>query len=390
VARTPFVREIKALLDLLRDKLGRPVDIEFAVSRGQLYLLQCRPQSSAPEDRPTPIPVNVPPEQVVFAANKHVSNGQVPDITHIVYVDPRAYAELGSAEELQQVGRAIGRLNALLPKRQFILMGPGRWGSRGDIRLGVPVTYSEINNTAMLIEIARKQGKYLPDLSFGTHFFQDLVESAIRYLPLYPDEPGSQFNEDFLARAENLLPHLLPEHAGQAQVIQVVDVSRQAPGKVLRVLMNAESDAALAFLAEPAAAAGWEETVAQAPQPRAGDHWRWRMRVAEQIAARLDARRFGVKAIYVIGSTKNATATAGSDIDLLVHFGGDQGQQRELEAWLEGWSLSLAEVNYVRTGYRVDRLLDVHLVTDQDIAQRSSFAVKIGAVTDSARPLPLQ
>ena len=390
VARTPFVREIKALLDLLRDKLGRPVDIEFAVSRGQLYLLQCRPQSSAPEDRPTPIPVNVPPEQVVFAANKHVSNGQVPDITHIVYVDPRAYADLASAEELQQVGRAIGRLNALLPKRQFILMGPGRWGSRGDIRLGVPVTYSEINNTAMLIEIARKQGKYLPDLSFGTHFFQDLVESAIRYLPLYPDEPGSQFNEDFLARAENLLPHLLPEHAGQAQVIQVVDVSRQAPGKVLRVLMNAESDAALAFLAEPAAAAGWEETVAQAPQPRAGDHWRWRMRVAEQIAARLDARRFGVKAIYVIGSTKNATATAGSDIDLLVHFGGDQGQQRELEAWLEGWSLSLAEVNYVRTGYRVDRLLDVHLVTDQDIAQRSSFAVKIGAVTDSARPLPLQ
>ena len=111
------------------------------------------------------------------------------------------------------MGRAIGRLNALLPKRQFILMGPGRWGSRGDIRLGVPVTYSEINNTAMLIEIARKQGKYLPDLSFGTHFFQDLVESSIRYLPLYPDEPGNQLNEEFLARAENLLPQLLPEHA---------------------------------------------------------------------------------------------------------------------------------------------------------------------------------
>ena len=87
---------------------------------------------------------------------------------------------------MRDVGRAVGRLNKLLPKRQFILIGPGRWGSRGDIRLGVPVTYSEINNTAMLIEVARQKGNYLPELSFGTHFFQDLVEASIRYLPLYP------------------------------------------------------------------------------------------------------------------------------------------------------------------------------------------------------------
>jgi len=390
VARTSFVREIKALLDLLREKLGSPVDIEFAVSRGQIYLLQCRPQSSAPEDRPTPLPTNVPPEELVFAVNKHVSNGKVPDITHLVYVDPQAYAGLSTAEELRRVGRAIGRLNALLPKRQFILMGPGRWGSRGDIRLGVPVTYSEINNTAMLIEIARKKGKYLPDLSFGTHFFQDLVESSIRYLPLYPDEPGNQLNEKFLARAENLLPHLVPEHAAEAGVIRVVDVARQAPGKVLRVVMNADAEAAVAFLAEPSAAVSREEAVVSLPQTQAGEHWRWRLRMAGEIAARLDARRFGVKALYIIGSTKNATATASSDIDLLVHFSGGEAQRRELEAWLEGWSLSLAEVNYVRTGYRVDRLLDVHLVSDEDIARQSSFAVKIGAVTDSARPLALQ
>ena len=77
-------------------------------------------------------------------------------------------------------------------------MGPGRWGSRGDIKLGVNVTYSDINNTAVLIEIARKKGNYVPDLSFGTHFFQDLVEASIRYLPLYPDEKGIIFNEEFL------------------------------------------------------------------------------------------------------------------------------------------------------------------------------------------------
>ena len=69
----------------------------------------------------------------------------------------------------------MGELNKLLPKKQFILMGPGRWGSRGDIKLGVSVTYADISNTAMLIEIARRSGDYVPDVSFGTHFFQDLI-----------------------------------------------------------------------------------------------------------------------------------------------------------------------------------------------------------------------
>ena len=107
-----------------------------------------------------------------------------------MYVDPAAYSQIPTREEMLDVGRAIGRLNSILTKRKFILMGPGRWGSRGDIKLGVNVTYSDINNTAALIEVAQKQGDYIPDLSFGTHFFQDLVESSIRYLPIYPDHLG--------------------------------------------------------------------------------------------------------------------------------------------------------------------------------------------------------
>ena len=93
-------------------------------------------------------------------------------------------------------------------------MGPGRWGSRGDIRLGVPVTYADISNAAVLVEIARKKGGYLPDLSFGTHFFQDLVESTIRYLPLYPDDPDVVFNEAFFLRAANALAEPRPRVRG--------------------------------------------------------------------------------------------------------------------------------------------------------------------------------
>jgi hypothetical protein len=111
--------------------------------------------------------------------------------------------------------------------------------------------------------------------------------------------------------------------------------------------------------------------------------------MAERIAAEADAGRFGIKAMYVFGSTKNATAAAASDIDLLVHVAGDPGKRQALSLWLEGWSTCLAEMNFLRTGYRADGLLDVHFVTDEDIARGSSYAVKIGAVTDPARPLRL-
>jgi len=144
-------------------------------------LLQCRPQSYGADAVPVAIPQNLPSDKVIFSAAHFVSNGKVPDITHIVYVDLESYSQLPDQTAMRDVGRAVGRLNKLLPKRQFILVGPGRWGSRGDIKLGVPVTYSDINNTAILIEVARQKGNYLPELSFGTHFFQDLVEASIRY-----------------------------------------------------------------------------------------------------------------------------------------------------------------------------------------------------------------
>jgi hypothetical protein len=121
----------------------------------------------------------------------------------------------------------------------------------------------------------------------------------------------------------------------------------------------------------------------------AESHWRWRLRMAEQIAADLDPERFGVKSVYVFGSVKNATAGPSSDVDLLVHDGGEGPERDKLRLWLDGWSLSLAEMNYLRTGYRSEGLLDVHYVTDADIEKKTSFAAKIDAVTDAARLLPL-
>jgi hypothetical protein len=123
--------------------------------------------------------------------------------------------------------------------------------------------------------------------------------------------------------------------------------------------------------------------------PTSDIHWRWRLSMAERLALELDSQRFAIKGVYLFGSTKNGTAGPASDIDLIVHSNSSDEQRASLERWLEGWSLCLAEMNYQRTGYQSDGLLDVHFVTDDDIAKKTSYASRIGAVTDPARPLPL-
>jgi len=388
--RKTFVRRIEKILRLLEEKLHTPVDLEFAVNGEDLYLLQCRPQSQTQETAPAPIPKDIPQEHVVFSANRHISNGLVSDITHIVYIDPDRYSQLTDRDEILAIGQAVRRLNQLLPKRQFILMGPGRWGSRGDIKLGVNVTYSSINNTAVLIEIARRKGNYVPDLSFGTHFFQDLVEANIRYLALYPDDDGVVFNERFLTRSPNILAEVAPEFAYLSDTVRLIDVRRCTDGSILQVLMNADLEEAVAILADPGSIEKLRVTKAQPVKKHPDIFWRWRLRMTQQLAARLDPKRFGVVGFYVFGSTKNATAGPGSDIDVLVHFRGTPEQEMELLAWLNGWSFCLDEMNYLQTGYRSGGLLDVHLVTDEDIEKKTSYASKIGAVTDAARSLPMK
>jgi predicted nucleotidyltransferase len=242
----------------------------------------------------------------------------------------------------------------------------------------------------MLIEVARQRGNYLPELSFGTHFFQDLVEASIRYLPLYPDDPTTVFNELFFRRSRNVLQELLPEFAHLAETLRVTDVPLETDGLILRVLMNADLDQAVGFLSPPQQKMGSIESEAESVDRGTNEHWRWRFRMAQRIAADLDPQKFGVNAFYLIGSTKNATAGPASDIDILLHFQGNDEQMKELLLWLEGWSRCLAEINFLRTGYRSEGLLDVHLVTDRDIAERSSFAVKIDAITDPARKLPMK
>lgn len=117
-------------------------------------------------------------------------------------------------------------------------------------------------------------------------------------------------------------------------------------------------------------------------------HWKWRSRFAQIIADKIDFERFGVKAVYLMGSVKNASSGPGSDIDLLIHCSEDESLNKELSLWIEGWGYSLAEFNRKATGYRSElSMIDLHIITDEDIKNKDSYAIKINAHTDKAKLL---
>ncbi len=245
---TPWPAFLKWGLKTLERVYGCPIDIEFAFDGENVYLLQCRPQAMPRTPTAGELPTDIPLDRRVFSATRNIIAGSVREIRYIVLIDPRDYNALTTDERRLAVAAVVRKLNQRLADERFVLMGPGRWGSR-DLRMGVPVTYSDIDNTRMLAEIARKQGGYTPDVSFGSHFFQDLVESDIAYLSLYPDESENEFDEALLHGTPNALPDLLPEFAGLADVVRVIDVPAFRGGLHLRVEMDELTQEALGFLA---------------------------------------------------------------------------------------------------------------------------------------------
>ena len=244
----PFLHQIRDVLNILQDELNFPVDVEFACDGDihKLYLLQCRPQSQSSGPENISIPDNISEDRVLFTANEYITSGEVKDINYIVYVNPDEYGKLESYSDLSEIGKIVGELNQILPRRKFILMGPGRWGSRGDIKLGVHVGYSDINNTAVLIEIAKKKQDYVPELSFGTHFFQDLVEAQIKYLPLYPGK-GDNLLDDSVFEKSNSIKKVLQISEKFEKVVCLVNVEKTFPGLTLKIVMDGDKNKAIGF-----------------------------------------------------------------------------------------------------------------------------------------------
>ena len=122
------------------------------------------------------------------------------------------------------MARLIGDLTNELPGgKNTMMVGPGRWGSKMP-ELGIPVSFSDIRNTSVLCELVTMHENLTPDISLGTHFFNDIVEMGIVYMGIYPDDDRYTFNEKLLLQGSNLLSKVYKKTDRIAEAIHVVDI----------------------------------------------------------------------------------------------------------------------------------------------------------------------
>ncbi len=254
VSKSVFVKIIKEMLAILEDAYKYPIDTEFTAFVNpegaiRVNLLQCRPLRLHSISAEVKIPEDIPPERVIFRAGRTIFGGVVRNIRYIIYLDPVSYAEKASRETKASLGRLVGRINRhpAMSGENFIMMGPGRWGS-SNMDLGVNATYADLNHASILVEMARQETGHVPDVSFGTHFFLDLVEAGIIYLPVYPDDTEAKFNREFFEDAENHLLDLLPDATKFEEFIKVIEVPAIASGKNATVAADPRSCRSLCYL----------------------------------------------------------------------------------------------------------------------------------------------
>jgi hypothetical protein len=247
--RSEFVSLLKKVLSRLQDQYRLPVDIEFTVSitpgTGKpgvvLHLLQCRPQNTWSKDGNAlqPLPKDLPEPDRVFLCSRMVPQGHVSQVEYVIYVDPDAYHGLTQAHHYTEVARGIGQLNKALEGHTFIMIGPGRWGS-SDAMQGVPVTYADIFNSRALVELASKKGGYSSEPSYGTHFFQDLVETQIYPLAISAEEPDDYLNWDFIKEADDHMSEFVRESTDANRCIKVIHIPTERPGHHLEIAMDGQ------------------------------------------------------------------------------------------------------------------------------------------------------
>ncbi|MHC4645117.1 MAG: PEP/pyruvate-binding domain-containing protein [Planctomycetota bacterium] len=242
---------MQRILKTLEKKYQYPVDIEFTVNFTEdeqplINLLQCRPLQTKGLPAEVEMPSDIEPDKILFQCQGHFMGGSVyQHIKRIIYVQPEEYITLPISQKYD-IARLVGVLNRQVQTREqlpTLLLGPGRWGTTTP-SLGVPVSFSEINNIAVLGEIAYEGGNLMPELSFGTHFFQDLVESDIFYVAIFPRHHNCLFNNTWFENMPNLIADVLPDKAGYRQIVKVLDLDEGQ----LQLVAEVVSQKAVCFL----------------------------------------------------------------------------------------------------------------------------------------------
>ncbi len=236
VSDEPLMKTLGAILRTLQSEYRNPVDIEFTVNwtaNGDFLvnLLQCRPlqtpkgpSESGKSDLDESVVSTIKKEDLFLYLKADTMGPQLHcKVDTVLLVDPRAYYELPYRDK-PSVARAIGELNNTFREngKCAMLIAPGRIGTTS-CELGVPVSFAEIGNMKIICEAAFSEAGYQPELSYGSHFFQDLVEASIFYGAIGENQETSLFKPEFFNSEENILERLLPGHTLPNSVLRVYE-----------------------------------------------------------------------------------------------------------------------------------------------------------------------
>ncbi len=238
VEDTPFVAVMREILSTIQEAYAYPVDIEFTTNflpNGdyRINLVQCRPfqvrmtGDSARMRAPSSIRKQ---DLLMESTGPVIGHSAAILVDRLIYVVPSVYGKMSESARYS-VARTIGKLNRLKAPGSapvVMLAGPGRWATSTP-SLGIPVSFAEINSASVVCEIAAMHEGLVPDVSLGTHFFNDLVELNMLYFAISPDKKGHALNTPLLLSLPNRLTTLLPEAAAMEQALRVVD-STDIPG----------------------------------------------------------------------------------------------------------------------------------------------------------------
>lgn len=206
-----MMSDMQGLMQAIQESYGQPVDIEFTINIMEddsyvINLLQCRPLLVFEDRKRQLIPEDIPEEEI-FIDCRHTSMGQSQEmpVDAIVYVDPIAYYNMPYNQK-HEVAGAIGRINWYFQKKnkKLVLIVPGRVGTSSP-ELGVPTAFSDISEFSAIFEVAESRAGYNPELSYGSHIFQDLVENEILYMAIFEDDRTRAFRMDPVTGKENRL-----------------------------------------------------------------------------------------------------------------------------------------------------------------------------------------
>jgi hypothetical protein len=222
---------MRDILSMLQKHYGSPVDIEYTINIREdgafvVNILQCRPMSVWQAATILKIP-EIPQKDTLFKVSRTFmgNNARLP-IDVIVYIGADAYHKFPYKEK----GSIAGIVSAVNKhykgsSRNLLLLSPGRLGTSSP-ELGVPVAFADISNFKVLCEYASPEIGFLPELSYGSHMFQDIVEAEMFYVALMGlGNTGHEiFNPGFFDDKDSILPEILESAPKYEHIVKVYDL----------------------------------------------------------------------------------------------------------------------------------------------------------------------